>query len=364
MVPLVAVVLIAILALPLSIRAEEAPRLVALDAGQMRSLGIVTAPLPTGEARLGRRLPARVVVPPAQIRVVAAPLAGMVEQVAVASQQSVRAGQLMARLTSPMLLEAQRDYLTAASELQLAESNSRRDEQLYREGIIGEARLRATQNSEAQAAATAAQRRQVLRLYGMTPAAISALAKSRSLSPVIDLAAPITGVVLERMAEPGQRVEANTPLFRLASLKPLWLEMQASLEEARALRPGAAVTASGARGRVVTVGAAVDGASQSVPVRAEMSEGLESLRPGQFVEAQVTLAAGPRVYRLPAGALAREQGRAHVFLQSPQGFVMTPVTVVEESAGEVLVSGALREGARIVVKGVAALKAAANPQGQ
>jgi hypothetical protein len=28
------------------------------------------------------------------------------------------------------------------------------------------------------------------------------------------------------------------------------------------------------------------------------------------------------------------------------------------------VSGALREGARIVVKGVAALKAAANPQGQ
>jgi multidrug efflux pump subunit AcrA (membrane-fusion protein) len=200
MVPLVAVVLIAILAFVHP--GGGGARLVALDAGQMRSLGIVTAPLPTGEARLGRRLPARVVVPPAQIRVVAAPLAGMVEQVAVASQQSVRAGQLMARLTSPLLLEAQRDYLTAASELQLAESNSRRDEQLYREGIIGEARLRATQNSEAQAA-SAAQRRQVLRLYGMTPGAISALAKSRSLSPVIDLAAPITGVVLERMAEPG-----------------------------------------------------------------------------------------------------------------------------------------------------------------
>ncbi|MEJ5211732.1 MAG: efflux RND transporter periplasmic adaptor subunit [Burkholderiales bacterium] len=349
--------LLVLVAAALPVQAKEAPRPVPLSAAQIQSLGIVTRPLPPAEAATVRVLPGRVTIPPSQIRVVAAPLAGLVEEVRVAAQQTVRAGAPLAVLASPMLLEAQREYLQAKSQLRLTETTLAREEALHREGIIAEGRLLAARTAHAQAQAAAAERRQVLRLYGMNEPAIAALTSARGLSGTLTLTTPVTGVVLEQMVNPGQRVEAHTPLFRVARLAPLWIELQAGLADAAAIRPGAGVSVGGARGRVVAVGASVDTASQSLPVRAEMTAGLDALRPGQFVEARVETAAAGRAWRLPAAAVVRHQGRPYVFVQTSEGFAMTPVTVLEEGAGQVVVSGALAEQARVAVKGVVALKA-------
>lgn len=346
-----------LLACTLPVHAADTFHTVPLTPAQVQSLGVITEALPAGEAMTVRVLPGRVTLPPSQIRVVAAPVAGLVEEVRVASQQTVRTGTPLAVLVSPMLLEAQRDYLQAESQLRLAQATLRREEALHREGIIGEGRLFAAQAAYTQAQAAAAERRQVLRLYGMGGGAIAALTAARGLSGRLILGAPTAGVVLEALVNPGQRVEAHTPLFRIARLAPLWLELQAGLGDGAAIRPGATVTVGAARGRVVSVAASVDAASQALLVRAEMTSGLEGLRPGQFVEARVEAAGAGRAWRLPASAVARHQGRAHVFVQSREGFVMTPVTVLEEGAGRVMVSGPLPEQGRVAVKGVAALKA-------
>ncbi|MEO1767048.1 efflux RND transporter periplasmic adaptor subunit [Thiobacter aerophilum] len=351
-------------ALPVAAAAAEPPLAVSLTPAQMQSLGVVTQALPAAQAATVRLLPGRVTIPPSQIRVVAAPVAGLVEQVRVAAQQTVSAGTPLAVLASPMLLEAQREYLQAASQLGLAETTLRREEALHREGIIAEGRLLAAQAAHAQAQAAYAERRQVLRLYGMSEAAIAALTAARGLSGTLNLVAPAAGVVLEQLVQPGQRVEANTPLFRIARLAPLWIELQAGLADGLAIRPGARVSVDGARGRVVAVGASMDAASQSLPVRAELTTGLGALRPGQFVEARVESAAAGRAWRLPAAAVARHQGRAHVFVKTRGGFAMMPVTLLEEEAGQVVVSGNLPDQAQVAVKGVAALKAMVTGVGQ
>ncbi len=234
--------------------AEPGPRILDLDARQARALGIVTEPLGAGAEGTALVLPARVVIPPAQTRVVAAPVAGLVERVEVAAQETVRQGQALLTLASPMLLEAQRDYLQAASQARLAEAARQRDQQLFQEGLIAESRRQASEAAHVQAAAQVAERRQLLRIYGMSEAAIAALAAGRGLSPTLTLVAPIGGTVLEQMVTPGQRVEAATPLYRIARLAPLWLEMDATAADAGQIRPGAAVEAGGARGRVVSVG--------------------------------------------------------------------------------------------------------------
>lgn len=337
--------------------AAEEPRRLALDARQIQALGIATEALAPAGGAATRTLPGRVVIPPSQMRVVAAPVAGLVERLEVAAQETVRPGQVLAVLASPMLLEAQRDYLQAATQARLAESVLRRDEQLFREGIIAEGRLQAAEAAHLQAQAALNERRQVLRLYGMDAAAIDRLA--RGLSGTLTLTAPFGGTVLELMATAGQRVEAATPLYRIARLSPLWLEMDASPAAAEGIVPGAEVRAGLARGRVLSVGRALHSGSQTVPVRAELSQGTEALRAGQFLEAQVAVAGGPREWRVPAGAVARQQGQAYLFVQEPKGFAMTPVRVVRESANQAIVTGALTGGERVAVKGVAALKAIA-----
>ncbi|HEX5392023.1 MAG TPA: efflux RND transporter periplasmic adaptor subunit [Rhodocyclaceae bacterium] len=324
---------------------------IALTPSQRQSLGVEVQAVQAASQGSAASLPATVAVPFEQMRVVAAPVAGLVEQVTVAAGDTVKAGQVLARLASPQLLELQRDHAVARSQSDLAARNLKRDEALYAEGIIAESRLSSTRASAKEAAAMELQRSGALQLAGGNGA----------------LVAPIGGVVLEQNAVPGQRVEASAPLFRIGKLSPLWLEIQVPASLAAELKPGLDVTVkdSQAKGKIINVGRQLGG-SQTLTLRARIDKGAESLRPGQSVEAVVaTQAATPSssatkeaLWRVPTGAVVRLP-EPHVFAETAKGgFVALPVRVVSEGSGNTLVGGDLKEGYRIAVRGVAALKAA------
>ncbi len=137
-----------------------------LSAAQITALGIETAaPAAAGAGQLAG-LPAQVVVPNEQQRVVSAPLAALVEQVLVATQTPVRRGQGLVQLQSPGLADLQHTYLQAATQLELARTQLERDEKLIAEGIIAESRLQATRSRWIEVSADYAERMQALRLAG------------------------------------------------------------------------------------------------------------------------------------------------------------------------------------------------------
>lgn len=341
---------------PGSFAAESA--IIRIDTKQMQAIGIETAPLTGAGQGSQYSLPAQVVIPNAQLRIVSAPLPGLVQTMAVAPNDAVKRGQLLARLESPMLIEAQREFLQAATQAQLAQTSLKRDEELYKEGIIAEGRYQTARTQHIQAAAALSERRQALRLYGMSDTAINSLQSGRSMSSTLDIVAPISGVVLEQMASTGQRAEAATPLYRLAQVQPLWLEMRATPAAAAGIAPGAAVSVDGAMGKVLSLGRHLDPATQTVMIRAEISQGAEKLRAGQYVEALVKASEDEaRQWQVPATALARHQGKTYVFVVTRGGFVASAVRVLGEAASSATITGNLRGNERIAVKGIAALKA-------
>ena len=326
---------------------------------QAKTLGVQTVALSAGAAGGGHGLPGQVMVPNNQLHIVSAPLAGMIQSTLVAVNQTVKKGQPLVRLQSPALIEVQREFLQASVQGQLARDNARRDEQLFKEGIVAESRYLAARGNLAQAAAAAAERRQALRLYGMSEAAINRLQAGHGLTDVVDLVSPIDGVVLEQTAVAGQRAEASAPLYKIGKLSPLWLEMQVPVNLAAGLREGGAVKvpAYGAAGKVVSIGRSVTAGSQTVMVRAEVTEGAQNLRVGQFIEAQVAAAAAAaKEWRVPNAALVRNKGQAYVFVQTPAGFRAQPVNVVSETAEGAVIGGPLKGNELIAVAGVAALK--------
>ena len=324
-----------------------------LTPAQVQSLGVETrqADVAMGGAQGG--LPARVAVPNEQMRVVAAPVAGLVELLAVAPGSSVKRGQVVARLASPQALELQRDALQAGSQSQLAEQNRKRDEQLYAEGLIAESRLQASRAAAEQAAAQASERRQGLALAGVVPGKVGG---------PLALTAPIDGVVLEQGASVGQRVEAATPIYRIARLSPLWLEIQAPVALAIGLREGMPVRVVGseAHGKLIAIGRAVDEGSQSVLLRAQVDSGAQALRPGQTVAVSLGLPAGGQL-RLPAAAVAHQGGQTVVFIlqaEDAKGHTFEPRTVkVGVGNGDSVVVDGVKAGERVAVKGVSGLKA-------
>ena len=359
---LAAVALLCALAFPA--RAANPADFIALAPAQAKALGVETRSLAAADTGSAAGLPAKVVVPVEQMRVVAAPLAGLLTQVGAVAGQTVKKGQMLARLASPGLLQVQRDYLQARQQADLAQRSLARDEQLFKEGIIAEARLQASRASQAQAAVAARELQAELRIAGAT-------AGGGSLTPEVAVSAPLDGVVLEASAAVGSRVEAATALFTVAQLNPLWLEIQAPAALAGNLKEGAAVRIAGseASGKLINVGRQISPGSQTVTLRARMDAGLDSLHPGQMVEA--TVAAAPQAgatagkgatYRIPQAAVVRQAGQAWVFVQTAgarPGFQATPVSVAGNAGPDVLVSGsALAANAAVAVKGVSALKSA------
>lgn len=328
--------------------------LVRLTPEQARTLSITVQPLAGFASGGERRLPAQAVVPPRQVEVLAAPLAGLVVSVEAAYGETVRKGQPLARLKSADALELQREYLQARSQAQLAADNLKRDRLLFQEGIIPGARLAATESTERQASAQMREKRQALRLAGLGEGSADAL------SGTLTLQSPFDGAVLEANAQAGQRVDANTPLFRLGRLQPLWLEIQATPAQAAGVAAGDAVAVPGCavRGKVILVAPAMNAASQSLLIRAEMPKPGDCLRPFQYTQAEISPARAGSGWRVPNGALTRHQGRSWLFLEAAGGYQPVPVQVLDETEKTSLVAANLPGDARIVTKGMAALKAA------
>ena len=328
-----------------------------LQAAQIKALGIETALVGEADAARKGTLPASVLVPNEQMRIVSAPVGGMVDMFAVAPGDAVKRGQVIARLSSPQALELQREALQSNAQANLQNQNLKRDEQLFSEGLIAESRLQATRAAAAQAAAMASERRQGLSLAGLTPG---------KLGEGLALTAPIDGVVLEQGAQLGKRVEPSALIYRIAKLSPLWLEVQAPVDLAATLQTGVPVKVanSSVSGKLIAIGRAVDAASQTVLLRASVDTGAESLRPGQVVEVEIeagNAGKAARQPRVPATALSRNQGAALVFVQTASdekgtSFSAQPVRIVSQSGDGVVIDG-IASGERIAVKGVSGLKA-------
>lgn len=341
---------IPLLLLPLFAAADE----IRLSPAQARQAGILTATLAEQKSFANLRLPAQVIVPPGQVEVVAAAVPAMVATVKVAYGDTVKKGQSLLRLQGGTLLELQRDHLNAIAQAQLAAENRRRDEALFADGIIAQSRLSATLAGERQAVALAAEKRRAMQLAGMAGSATE-------VTGIAELRAPFDGVVLEANVQPGQRVDAMTPLLKLGRLAPLWLEIQAAPAQATGIAAGDTVNIPGCTqaGRVILVAPQMQAASQSLLIRAELRKPDGCIRPFQYVQAEIRPARklDENTWRLPATALVRHQGQVWIFVEAAGGFRPVSVKLLDETSDTALLTADLAGDTRFAIKGASTLKA-------
>lgn len=345
----------------LSATAAHAADDLAISTEQMALAGIEIAPLAQQAKTRGSVFPARVSIPPSQITVVSAPFSARIESIEVAQDQSVARGAVLVRLHSPMLIRAQSEFLQSVNQERFLQETLAREQALYSDRITSLKQIQATKNEHAQAMALATERRQILRDYGMSDDAIEGFLSTRVLDSKTVAASPVAGVVLDILVAPGQRVEAQAPLVKVARLIPLWLELQIPAQRAARFAPGIPVEVAGygVSGRVVAVGTSADQATQAVTVRAEVADGASGLKPGQFVEVLVDLASdGKRAWQVRPEAIVRRGKDAFVFVKTANGFRVQSVTVQEETREAALIVGALRGDESIAVRGLVALKGA------
>ncbi len=347
-------------ALPAPALAAEPNAEFAVSAAQLRTLGVTLLKLEQPGAIAGMAYAARVMLPPGQEQVVSAPVAGVVDQLLVAEQQAVRAGQPLLRLNSPQFGEMQLKLLEAASQARLSQKTLQREKALFAEGIIPERRVLEAEVAAQGGAARQRQAEAALRLAGIDAAAIQRVAAGGTLQDGVLVRARAAGVVLGIDIKPGQRVQEADALLRLASLQTLWLDIAMPADRQPATLPKAATIRIVGRDAVampLSVGAIVSD-SQTVTLRARVTHGAQRLRPGEVVQAQVPFAVNAAGWALPLQAVARQDDQAYVFVRTDKGFVARPVSLVASAGASVQVTGDLQPGQEVATASVIALKAA------
>ena len=343
-------------AAPLDAREE-----LSLDAAHRMAAGIRSEALATAASVLPIHLPARVAVPNDRLRVVTARVPGIVEILAVGEGEPVAVGQVLARMNSTDLVALESDHLSAMARFALADAAMARDRELHDQGIIARRRFEETQTQWREAQVALDRSRTNLKLAGLDAAQIQTLERVKRASGGVSITSPISGVVLTQSVTTGQQVAVADPLYTVADLRELWLEIHAPSALAAQVHPRDRVRVAqpAAEGEIIAVGRQIHSADQGVLLRARMKTGGGAqLLPGQFVEAVLEIQPGHQIglYEVPGAALAYLDGKPHVFEETPTGYRPVPVTVISETGDRRIIQAPLSVGDRIVTTGVASLK--------
>lgn len=337
----------------------DALTFIPLTDAQIHSMGIQVAEMIPANTALGLHLPARVTIPPSNIQVVSAPQSGVVLKTYAAVGEEIKQNQTLIKLQSAELLTLQKNYLQALTRQVLANADSQRDQALFKEGIIAKRRHLESQGKYAETTADTNAQREILRLSGMSEAAIETLSKTRKLAATVDILAPTDGVVLENLTTSGQRVNGLDPLCKLAKLNILWLDIRATLEQIANLHVGQAVSISetGSRGKIILLGREVEPTNQTVLVRAEITEGADRLQAGQFVQVHPEMTVKEQSWHIPSNAIARSGKENVIFIRVEKGFQVQPVQIISNHEQIAVISGNFQDKKSIAVNGLANLKA-------
>ena len=252
------------------------PRAIRLDDGQKALAGIQTDTVRRAEASHEVRLVGKLAIDETAIATLSAYVGGRLDRLYVDyTGLKVRAGDHLAEIYSPQLFHAQEELIVAV-------------ESAKRFGSQSDASLIKISHSTVVAA------RKKLTLYGITEKQMQEIVDLGEPSEQITLSAPMGGTVIHRSAVEGQYVKEGDPLYTIANLDQLWLELDAYESDLPWVRYGQEVEFSVDawpgevfHGTISFLDPVLDPSTRTVHVRVEVDNRDSRLRPEMYARATV-----------------------------------------------------------------------------
>ena len=316
-----------------------------LSEAAARLADIETAEAVQRDVSIELRLPGRVSYDETKIAEVSAWAGGRIEKLHVNfTGDYVQQGKPLCTLYSPALNLAQQEYLTVFKRAASPD--------MLNSGAIDNARRK-------------------LLLLGITRAQIDALERRGSAADVMEIQAPVSGVVLARDVYEGGYVATGDRMFRIAQLDNVWVELDVYEVNADRVRDGqsAAFTAQAYpaqtfTGRIVYVDPFLNEDTRTFRARMELPNPGMKLKPGMFGHADISCPLGQHLI-VPASAVLLTGRRSLVYVETGElTFEAREVEVLPRAGDVYPVASGLVAGERVVTRGNFKLDASAQIRGQ
>ena len=286
---------------------------------------------------------------------VSADLPGTVDQIGFESGKWVHEGEVLALLDT----RQERAQLAAAeAQRELARVNFERMEGLIEERVVSRAEYDRANADSRQSDAR--------------------VGEIRATIDRKTIRASFSGLLGIRHVNLGQYLSAGDALVTLQSLDPVYVNFGVPQQAMTELRPGRVVrvTATDAgrsamTGHVTAIDSVVDESTRNVQTQATLPNPGGKLRPGMFVQAEVTLGEARRVISLPASAISYAPYGDSVFVVAElkdsngkpyRGVRQQFVKVGTGRGDQIAVLSGLKPGDEVVTSGVFKLRNGAHVQ--
>ena len=244
--------------------------------------------------------------------------------------EMVRAGQPLAHIFSQELFSSQTEYLA----------------------------IRKTTSASGIASVVVAGGRTRLSVLGMTATDIDAIEQTGEPKRLFTVAAPRSGVVVNRGVTVGTSVDPSTTLLTIADLSRVWILAEAAEANIPAVRVGTLAQldfpASGRApfaARIDFVYPTLTERTRTLRVRLSAANPGGGLRPGLYGTVAFETA-GPEVITVPRDAVVDTGLQQHVFVAAGDRFEPRVVTLGVQLADRVAIRSGLEAGERVVAAGV------------
>jgi RND family efflux transporter MFP subunit len=289
-----------------------------------------------------------------QSAIVKARVAGELQDLTVREGDRVTAGQVIARIEpyeyQARVRQAQQQADAAKAQVDIAQRQFENNQALVNQGFISQTALLNSQASLNGAKATHS-------------AALAALDLANKSLADATLHSPLTGVIAQRLAQPGERVAIEARLVEVINLSQLELEAALTAEDASRVRVGMTAqlqvegVAQPVSAKVLRINPSAQTGSRSILVYLGV-KGREGLRQGQFAQGSLGTE-GLQVLAVPVNSVRTDKPQPYVQVIQDGKVAHITVRTGDRSEGEqqslVAVTG-VSEGAQVLSGSVGAVR--------
>lgn len=351
------------------------PATVAMSAEQRRTVGLTVTEVAARPIVRANRVPGTIVFDPALVARLRPIAEARVVRLLVQPGETVASGAALAVLASPTVASAQETQIAdrallaeARVGVEVAQAALERGIVLARDGSLAWAEAQRRRLLLAQARANEASVQARMRAGS---ARLAELGAGEGVGTQ-RLTTPIGGVVALVGVSPGQVVGPAMAgdAFTVADLSRVDAMLQVPQDETAGLRvgevAGVQLVSGGQRGwagRIVSIGAAIEAASRTLPVRIALDNPDGALRSGMFVTAMLYDPLGKDGPVVPPDCVQLIGSRHVVFSPAGEGkFSVREVRLGVQRQDWVEISHGLSVGDRVVTTGAFALKSVLQQQ--
>jgi len=343
---------------------DEHRAVVRIDAADLGRMGIRIAEAGPADLEVTTELPGEVQVNGDRMAHVAPRVGGVVREVYASLGDTVRRGQLLADLDSRELADSKAAFLAAAERMTLADATYKREQRLWNEKVSSEQDFLDARKGRAEARIELRTAEQKLHALGVPQSQLDQLSGRHDATfTEYRLTAPFAGTIIDRHITIGETVAAGTPVFTVADLGSVWIDLSVYQKEIGTVRKGQSVRVGTPHGDDVELSidfvqpiVGEDTRTAKARIIAPNTDGI--WHPGCFVTARVTTSKAEARVVVPVSAVIRmEGGDDVVFVETDDGFEPRHVALGRRARDHAEVVSGLEPGERYVAAGGFSLKA-------